>query len=706
MVGRDNVTFTFRIDSAKAQQTLKQLELQVKKLGGAMVRTGQESNRLQTNMGKTSDGMAASAINFQTATQGALNLSTAMVQTYTSISNLDRANNRAKQSVIAVARAEDLLNNKIQRRNEMQKAGISGGMKYANISREIATAEADLTVKIEKRGIEQAAVNDIYMLFATNIANVTISSMQTIAILDKNSVLLTKAKIVGQKLYNLSMFNGVRASLATQQATAIETAMRLNSANATKAQAGAMAKLTLATKTFMSSNPLLLAAMAASVAAFAIHESNIIGTKTALDELLGIEGDFQTEVDKSRNSVDGLTESMTGQKQALIQLPENYRLTIRELQNIRKEYGLVAESVENTNTQLNINKQLVGSGFRSGGVTPQITGINGYNSSLSNVVRTEGDQVFTARSLGSQAISYETPTQTARLSAAGVTTAYAPSVMSNNDISSWKIKLMKSAATGMLATYNPNILSQPKSHIVTADSGELYRKGSIYDTVDTLSSESKAIMDITISQIFDDFKKVNEFFAVNNINIELATSPDKFMSNIKTNFETQGNIISGLIRDVSPSEEWKIRSQQAIIKSQIQGGLRPSNLYEFVTPKPGAGKFVTGGGVISSSGDQYGVGALYGTAGVESAILSLEEARKTGPMVGESQTDFDLRMASYQIQIDVASSQPIRIAVQDLISKGTIRDMGGFGATPEEREKSVLEFFEREIDAQKKRLLN
>jgi hypothetical protein len=32
-------------------------------------------------------------------------------------------------------------------------------------------------------GIEQAAVNDIYMLFAANVANVTISSLQTITIL-------------------------------------------------------------------------------------------------------------------------------------------------------------------------------------------------------------------------------------------------------------------------------------------------------------------------------------------------------------------------------------------------------------------------------------------------------------------------------------------------------------------------------------------
>ena len=37
MVGRDNVTFSFRIDSAKAQAALRQLEAVVKKVGGTAV---------------------------------------------------------------------------------------------------------------------------------------------------------------------------------------------------------------------------------------------------------------------------------------------------------------------------------------------------------------------------------------------------------------------------------------------------------------------------------------------------------------------------------------------------------------------------------------------------------------------------------------------------------------------------------------------
>ena len=110
---RDNVTFIFRIDSAKAQQALKAMEGQVRKLGGEAVKTKHQVVELGQGIDGTGDKVAASAVNFQTATQGMLNLSTAAVQTFTSISNLDRAHNRAKMSIIAVARAEDLLNNKI-----------------------------------------------------------------------------------------------------------------------------------------------------------------------------------------------------------------------------------------------------------------------------------------------------------------------------------------------------------------------------------------------------------------------------------------------------------------------------------------------------------------------------------------------------------------------------------------------------------------
>ena len=117
--------------------------------------TGQSMSQMQAQTQAAGNTAAASAVNFQTMSQGLLNLSTSAVQTFTSISNLDRAQNRAKMSVIAVARAQDLLANKEQRAAEMRERGIASGEKYKNILREIETATQDLTVKQEKQKIEQ-----------------------------------------------------------------------------------------------------------------------------------------------------------------------------------------------------------------------------------------------------------------------------------------------------------------------------------------------------------------------------------------------------------------------------------------------------------------------------------------------------------------------------------------------------------------------
>ena len=185
---------TIDIDKATGKilqfnQTLGNTEKKVQQTGTAM-------RTMATATNQAGQSAAASAVNFQTFSMGLLNLSTSAVQTYTSISNLARAQNRAEMSIIAVARAEDLLANKQERANAMVQSGTAGGQKYVNILREIETAEADLLVKKDKMKIEQDAVNDVYMLFGANIANVAISSMQTIAVIDKNQNILTKAKTV------------------------------------------------------------------------------------------------------------------------------------------------------------------------------------------------------------------------------------------------------------------------------------------------------------------------------------------------------------------------------------------------------------------------------------------------------------------------------------------------------------------------------
>ena len=325
MVGQDNVTFTFRIDSAKAQATLRQLESLVRKVGGTATTSKTQLTQFTNEIDRTGNRAAASAVNFQTATNGMLNLSTAAVQTFTSISNLDRANNRAKMSIIAVARAEDLLNNKKQRLIEMTEQGITSGGKYANMQREIATAEADLTVKIEKKGIEQAAVNDIYMLFATNIANVTISSMQTLAILDKNQIMLTKAKAAALKISNFFHMDQVRISAATTKAKFIEANAQNIATGAITKQTIAVKGLTASVRAFMASNPVTLGLMVASTAAFALHETNILGTKDALDELMGVEKDFESQVKGARDGIEDFDDSLGGLNSTLgSSLPDSF----------------------------------------------------------------------------------------------------------------------------------------------------------------------------------------------------------------------------------------------------------------------------------------------------------------------------------------------------------------------------------------------
>ena len=378
-MARDNVTFTFRIDSARASAAIKELTQALERLNATNVKVDKNLKSTQRQITNTGTNAAASAVNFQTATQGMLNLSTAAVQTFTSISNLDRAHNRAKMSIIAVARAEDLLNNKKQRLNELTEQGVTSGNKYNNMLREIATAEADLTVKQEKRGIEQAAVNDIYMLFATNIANVTISSLQTITVLLGQEKVARLASAAATKLQTLALRHGttvqVASNVATKQAIFAQTGYSFASVKATIATHG----LSVALKGLTMSFAPLMIATAALTAVWAIHESDILGTKSALDEYLGVQNDFQSEVDASRNATEEFNNALETQEDKLFSLPSSYSGLVRELENIKDKYKDVTAVVKENTNAIIINNSTSGiskrpsPNFSSGGVTTQQT---------------------------------------------------------------------------------------------------------------------------------------------------------------------------------------------------------------------------------------------------------------------------------------------------------------------------------------------
>ena len=387
-MARDNVTFKFRIDltqmTVKGKQAIQILEDIQRKSGQA----AQGMTRLGTASAKTGQQTAASAVNFQTATQGMLNLSTAAVQTFTSISNLDRANNRAKMSIIAVARAEDLLANKIERQNTLREAGFAGSQKDINITREIATAKADLTVKEEKMGIEKAAVNDIYMLFATNVANVTISSMQTLAILDQKQILLTKGKVIAQKLLTFATWDGVRANIASRTSMTglavglggVKVGFSLSTV-AVKLHTFALHALKIAL------GPIGLIFIGIS-AAMVAYETNLGGIKDTINGLLGVEDDHLKLMEEEREAALDLTAANEGLASSYKKLStpmENY-LKLQEV--AAAQSGDLAAQIRITQQRLGFSSPSVGGGLptSSGGIAQQGSGPSYSGGSVSSTL--------------------------------------------------------------------------------------------------------------------------------------------------------------------------------------------------------------------------------------------------------------------------------------------------------------------------------
>jgi len=334
-MARDNVTFRFNIDMAqmtvKGRQAIKileEIELKAGKAGAGMTRMG-------SSAAKAGQQTAASAVNFQTATQGMLNLSTAAVQTYTSISNLDRANNRAKMSIIAVARAEDLLNNKRQRLQDMTDAGITSGGKYANMQREIATATADLTVKQEKQKIEQAAVNDIYMLFATNVANVTISSIQTMSVLLGHEKMAKLGSAAATKIMTFATWDNIRANRASSiSMTGLAAGLGATRTGFTLSTVAVRLHTAALTGLKIALGPIGLIFIGISAAMLA-YETNLGGVKDTINNLLGVKDPFEESLKRERELTQGLTGDTADFDNQLNKLPTTYSQALERMEEYR-----------------------------------------------------------------------------------------------------------------------------------------------------------------------------------------------------------------------------------------------------------------------------------------------------------------------------------------------------------------------------------
>ena len=170
-VGGDGVAIKVTvIDDASAQ---------IKTIKGNVQSLDKDLSSLTGKASKLDAGLKA--FSWTTMAGGALNVSTALAQVYTSLSNLDRVQLQVKNSMVGVERAEDLLAKKTSMLNkEIEKNG-SLSEKSIRLRNEIATATEDLANKEEKLKLAQDQVNDTYILFTTNIVNTAFGSIQTLA---------------------------------------------------------------------------------------------------------------------------------------------------------------------------------------------------------------------------------------------------------------------------------------------------------------------------------------------------------------------------------------------------------------------------------------------------------------------------------------------------------------------------------------------
>ena len=329
MVGRDTVTFKFRLDAKEMQRLIKALEADAARFGAKMQQVGNQSDAAGKKIKDTGTNAAAAAVNFQTATQGMLNLSTAAVQTFTSISNLDRAANRLAQSKIAVARAEDLLAAKQLRLNELQEKGLGHTTKAANLTNELATARADLAVKNDKARIEEGALLDIQLLFVTNVANVMISSIQTIKTMRDMQALSTIRATIAES----GLITKMKALVLAQAAVSRNV---IGTTTGFKGMTLAIKGMTFSVRGLMLAlGPVALAITAVTVAMQA-YEENWGGFKDAVQTALPFLKESNDDLDESarileedRKQMEGYVSAIDSMGNSMKKLSEPHKLYLQ-----------------------------------------------------------------------------------------------------------------------------------------------------------------------------------------------------------------------------------------------------------------------------------------------------------------------------------------------------------------------------------------
>ena len=150
----------------------------IKTMSGNVKTLDQQLNSLTGTSAKLDAGLKA--FSWTAFAGGALNVTTAMAQVYTSLSNLDRVQLQVRNSMVGIERAEDLLARKTMMLNREIEKNSSVSQKALQLRNEIATATDDLANKEEKLKLAQDQVNDTYILFGTNIINTVFGTVQTL----------------------------------------------------------------------------------------------------------------------------------------------------------------------------------------------------------------------------------------------------------------------------------------------------------------------------------------------------------------------------------------------------------------------------------------------------------------------------------------------------------------------------------------------
>ena len=384
MVVNSKIKVTIDIVDANGKiQTFKQNLTQVGTAGqkaGMQVQQGMQ--QATSGINTASQSAVKASVNFQTMGMGMLNLSTAGVQTFTSFSNLDRVQNRAAASAVGLQRAQDLLARKSEQLTKLQEAGNGAGRDAVLITKEIATARADLAVKTDKLKIEEAAVTDVYMLFAANLMNVGVSSLmiyktafEGVTIATVRGKIATVANTVATRLGSIERWAASRSLAAsTLGHTTLMTAQGV--------QTVATVQATVATRALnLALGPVGLLIMGIS-AALVAYETNFMGFKDGINGFLGIQNDFNAGVEDGTGAINEQTAALNSQKKAFDDLSTPMQNYIR-MNEIAAIQSRDPSRIRQVAEQFRGSGSGSGSGFSPGVGSPNFGSGGGNGSGIS-----------------------------------------------------------------------------------------------------------------------------------------------------------------------------------------------------------------------------------------------------------------------------------------------------------------------------------